>query len=156
MLSIMNELTKNYPKVPKLKPSYEKYAESILNGKTQRQAGLDAGFPLKRADTQANRMGKNDKVKAYLAYHRQIQALKNNVTREDVVPFLRKIRDDNLKKRPQVSVNACAELAKIGRMYEPATIANVIINQNSLTVVHAPGALEAIEEERKQSQGKSD
>lgn len=145
----MNELTKNPPKAPTLKPSYQAYADSILNRETQRQSALNAGFGIKTADTQANRMSKNEKVVAYIAYHRRLQTIKNDITREDVVPVLRKIIADNKDKRPQLAVSACAELSKIGKLYEPAAIANIVVNHNALTVVHAPGALEASKEEKK-------
>ncbi len=120
----MNKLAINPAKTPKLKPSYQVYADSILRCETQRQSALDAGYPIKSADTQANRMSKNAKVIAYIEYHRALLAEKNNVTLEDVVPTLRQIRDDNKTKRPQVSVNACAELAKIGRLYTDQALAD--------------------------------
>lgn len=148
----MNEIAKNHTKAPQLKPKYQLYADSILQLKTQRQSALDAGIPKKRADTQANRMSKNDKVIAYIRYHRDLQATRNEVSLEDVVPTLRKIRDDNVKTRPHVSVSACAELSKIGRLYEPTVINNTVVTHNALTIVHAPGAMEAIEEERKKAQ----
>ena len=113
----MNKLTINSVKIPKLKPSYQAYADSILRCQTQRQSALNAGFAIKTADTQANRMSKNAKVIAYIEYHRALLAEKNSVTLEDVIPTLRQIRDDNKTKRPQVSVQACAELSKIGRLY---------------------------------------
>lgn len=113
----MNKLSNIPAKPPKLKPRYQAYADSILRCQTQRQAALDAGFPTKRADVQAHRMSRNENIISYIGYHRSLLAEKNNVTLEDVVPTLRQIRDDNKTKRPQVAVQACAELAKIGRLY---------------------------------------
>ncbi len=120
----MNKLAINSVKTPKLKPSYQAYADSILRCETQRQSALNAGFTTKTADTQANRMSKNVKVLAYIEYHRALLAEKNSVTLEDVVPTLRQIRDDNKTKRPQVAVQACAELAKIGRLYTDEAFAD--------------------------------
>ncbi len=147
----MNELSKKPTQIPKLKPRYQVYADGILLCLTQRKAAEGAGYKTKSADKQADRMSKNKDIIAYIAYHRRLQTLKNDVTREDVVPILRKIRDDNLEMRPQVSVAACSELAKIGKLYEPAAIANIVVNHNALTVVHAPGALEAAKKEKEEA-----
>lgn len=111
----MNEIAQNPAKAPKLKPKYQKYADAILKNSTSRQAGVDAGYSLKRADAQAWRMSKNEQVIAYIAHHRAEQAERNNVTTEDYVPALRRIRDHNEILRPQVALNACAELAKIDK-----------------------------------------
>lgn len=111
-------------KLPKLNTRYEAFANSILRCNTQHQAAVDAGFGHKTADLQGHRLIRNERVMAYLAYHRALLAVKNKVTLEDVVPTLRQIRDENKVKSPSIAVQACTELAKIGRLYTDQVLAD--------------------------------
>lgn len=95
---------------------------------------------------------KNDDIRAHIAYHQALMADALQIELKDVVPTLRRIRDDNEYKRPNVSVQACGELAKIGRLYESTVVNSTVITHNSLMVIHADGVIEASKREREQAQ----
>lgn len=147
----MNELAKNNKKLPHLSPRHHKFVEAYLTGQSVRQSAIIAGYSKRSASSLSYRLMGNDGIAAHILYHQQLADKELQVKLKDVVPTLRKIRDDNKDKRPHVAVSACAELAKIGRLYEPAAIANIVVNHNALTVVHAPGALEAAKKEKEKS-----
>lgn len=96
----MNELSKKPTQPPKIRPKYQAYADSILKGNTQRQAGLDAGCSSIRADSQSYRMGQNDQVQAYIAYHRAILAERNKITIDEIVANTREIIERCMQHAP--------------------------------------------------------
>lgn len=145
----MNELTENPPKLPSITPKHLKFVEAYLKGESATQAAIIAGYSKRSANNHGYTLVRNSGIAAHIAYHQKSVTDNLRVTLEDVVPVLREIIADNKDKRPQVVVSACAELAKIGRLYEPAAIANIVVNHNALTVVHAPGVLEASKEEKR-------
>ncbi|MCK4784648.1 MAG: terminase small subunit [Desulfobacteraceae bacterium] len=151
----MNVLAKSNKKLPRLSPRHHKFVEAYLTGQSIRQSAITAGYSKRSASNVSYRLLDNDGIAAHILHHQQLANEELQIKLKDVVPFLRKIRDDNKDKRPQVSVSACAELAKIGRLYDPAVVANIVVNHNALTVVHAPGALEAAKKEKENSLGSS-
>lgn len=144
----MNELTTKPTKLPRILPRYHKFTKAFLSGMSLTKSAIEAGYSPKSAHNSAYRLMNNVGIKAHIAYHQQLANEELQITLKDVVPPLRSIIKEEISTRPHVVVSACGELAKIGRLYEPTVVNNIVVNHNALTVVHAPGAMEAIEEER--------
>ena len=148
----MNELIKKPEKLPKLRPRQVEFCRGYVLTGNATKAYIDAGYSTNGAQPSSSALLLNPMVKEYLAHLEQLANEELQITLKDVVPTLRRIKDKNEDERPHVSVSACAELSKIGRLYEPTVVNNTVIHHNSLQVIHAPGAMEAIEEERKQAE----
>ena len=91
MLSIMNELTKKAPKIPKLSPKRQSFADAILENKSSAEAARIAGYSSRSAHNQGGRLIKNDAIKAYIAYRQAQTADRNGIKLDEIVKNTREI-----------------------------------------------------------------
>lgn len=123
----------------KLTEKQEKFAQAIMQGKTQRQAYYEA-YPNSKewkpevVDSKASTTANNGKVLERLEYLRQEAAIENKVTRKDLIEQLKTMgfADIDIESiRPSDKIKALEVIAKILGYDKPDTEINITINPES-------------------------
>lgn len=95
----MNKLTSKDQNPPHLSPQRKRFADAILTGENQTQATVTAGYSLRSAYNQGDRLMKYDDIKAYIAFYQVEIARRNAITQDEIVSGIRdvivKLKDTN-------------------------------------------------------------
>lgn len=100
----MNKLVDKTANPPKLSPQRQRFADAFLTGSNQTQAAVTAGYALKSAYNQGDRLMKYDEVKVYIAFHQQQIAERNRITQDEIVSGVREVINMLKGIRPYQSV----------------------------------------------------
>lgn len=117
----------------------EKFAQAIMQGKTQRQAYYEAYEKSKKwkpevVDSKASTMMKNEKVSERLNFLRNETAIENKITRNDLIDQLRVIGFANINIddiKPNDKIKAIAVMAELMGYDKPDTEINITITPES-------------------------
>ena len=100
----MNILAEKTAKPPKLTPQRKRFADAHLAGQNNTQAAVTAGYALRSAYNQADRLMNYDDVIEYIAFHEQQIAERNRITQDEIVSGIREVINRLQSIRPYQSV----------------------------------------------------
>ncbi len=84
----MNNLT---VKPPKLSPQRKRFADAYLSGSNQTQSAVTAGYAIRSAYNQGDRLMNYDDIKQYIAFHQSLIAERNRITQDEIVSGVRDV-----------------------------------------------------------------
>ena len=100
----MNKLVDKIANPPKLSPQRQRFADAFLTGQNKTQSALTAGYALRSAYNQGDRLMKHDEVKAYIAFYQLQIAERNKITQDEIVEGIREVIINLKVIRPYQSV----------------------------------------------------
>ena len=167
----MNEIATKTPELPKIKPKHLKFVQRFMECGNATQAYKDAGYTGKGAQPSSSALLSKPIIQTYITRYQEIAQKEHEAIFGSVVKRVDAITREAERGKPMRdeqgvvldehgkveresdtfnSLKGLDQLAKLGRLYQPEAIAPPItIIHNALNVIHAPGAIEASDEERK-------
>lgn len=97
----MNNLTVKPPKLP---PQRKRFADAYLSGSNQTQSAVKAGYAIRSAYNQGDRLMNYDDIKEYIAFHQSLIAERNRITQDEIVSGVREVITRLKATKPYQSV----------------------------------------------------